>query len=369
MKILVASALTAGSTVANAINTVKMAEGFAMRGHDVTLACRAPLTGAVEKEALEYQYALCSPVRWVQLPSVRKGRALDAHWDFARQLFFPLLFFRPDFVFSRNYILPWLSAFMRIPTAAESHAHPGVESPPFSTFIKGTSFRRFNALVTIAQILGNNFENLGVPKHKILILPDAVDLHNFLPPKALPASPYGAGPNVTYSGHLYDYKGIPDIIGAAALLPNVTVHLVGGLEDDIRRTKNSIEGLHLSNVVVHGHKARTELPPYLWHADVLLLPPSGTHPSSQWTSPVKLGEYLAAGAPLLSTDIPALRAWLTEEQTRFVAPDDPRSLAEGVQWLLDHGQEAKAMAVNGQKLAQTLSYSQRAQTILEFCGR
>ncbi|MCL2154400.1 MAG: glycosyltransferase family 4 protein [Leptospirales bacterium] len=368
MRIFVASAFTAGSTFAHAINTIKMAEGFAMLGHDVTLACRAPLEGAQEKETLDYQYALHSPMRWLQLSSFRKGRVFDPDWDFARQLFPRLLFPRPDFVFSRNYIFPWLSSFLSIPTVAESHASPGTYTKPFNTFIKGTLHSQFKALVTIAHVLRDNFAAIGVPEEKILVLPDAVDLHNFLRPEILPSSPYASWPNIVYSGHLYDYKGIPDIVGAANLLPEVVFHLVGGLPDDLHLVQSMIADLRLTNIFLHGHKPRTELPPYLWHADALLLPPSANHPSAQWTSPVKLGEYLASGSPLISSDIPALRAWLTEEHTRFVAPDNPEALADGIRWILAHKKEASTLATNGQKLAQTLSYSQRAKAILAFAG-
>lgn len=366
MRILVAAGIVAGTSFAYAINTIKMAEGFSLLGHDVTLACRAPLEGPMDANALAYQYALHSPLRWVQLPSMRKNRMLDLHWDFARQLLPRVVFQRPDFVFSRSYITPWLSSALGIPTAAESHAHPGDRSAPLDRFLKGTSRRHFRALVTIAPMLRDNFAAAGVPREKILVLPDAVDLHNFLPPAELPASPYPGGPNVVYCGHLYDYKGIPDILGAARVLPDVTFHLIGGLPEDVQRVERKRTDLGLTNVVLHGHKPRTELPPFLWHADALLLPPSATHPSAQWTSPVKLGEYLAAGKPLVSSDIPALRNWLTDAHTRFVTPDDPDSLAKGIQSVLAHTQEAQTLAANGQQLAHSLSYTQRAQKILTF---
>ena len=46
MKILVASAFEASSQWAHAINTVKMAQGFARLGHAVTLVCRRPISAA-----------------------------------------------------------------------------------------------------------------------------------------------------------------------------------------------------------------------------------------------------------------------------------------------------------------------------------
>ena len=370
MKILVASAFEAGSNFAHAINTVKMAEGFAMLGHDVTLACRAPLDGELEKELLDYQYALHTPLRWVQLSPMRNGRVLNPDWDFARQLFLRLLFLRPDFVFTRNYILPWLSSFMGIPTAAESHAHPGTCTKPFNTFIKGASHRKFKALITIAPVLRDNFVATGVPEEKILVLPDAVDLHIFSPPANLPASPFtGDKANVVYTGHLYDYKGIPLLLETARLAPDIQFHLIGGTVNDIGCTHEKITSLGLSNVTVHGHKPRTDLPPYLWHADALLLPPSLNHPSAQWTSPVKLGEYLASGRPVLASDIPALRAWLTEEHVLFVEPDDAQAWSSAIKYALTHRDTTTQLTENGIKLATSWSYSQRAEHILNFCGK
>ena len=129
-----------------------------------------------------------------------------------------------------------------------------------------------------------------------------------------------------------------------------------------------IKCLQITNVTLHGHKTRGELPPYLWHADVLLLPPSAKHPSAQWTSPVKLGEYLASGKPLISSDIPALRAWLSDEETLFVKPDDPQALAQGIDWVLNNPKKAIEMAENGQQMARDISYEKRAKQILMHSG-
>ena len=51
MRIVVGSALKASSQWAHAINTVKMAEGFARLGHDVTVICQAPAI-APHREAM-----------------------------------------------------------------------------------------------------------------------------------------------------------------------------------------------------------------------------------------------------------------------------------------------------------------------------
>jgi hypothetical protein len=57
-----------------------------------------------------------------------------------------------------------------------------------------------------------------------------------------------------------------------------------------------------SNIVWLGHKPYADLPGYLQHADVALMPFKVT-PMTNAVSACKLGEYLAAGTPVLSTPI------------------------------------------------------------------
>jgi glycosyltransferase involved in cell wall biosynthesis len=199
----------------------------------------------------------------------------------------------------------------------------------------------------------------------LLVLPDAVDLRQFSRPAVLPPSSYaGDRPNAVYAGHLYDYKGIPTVLQAAAALPEVAFHLVGGWDEDIARQRARAAALGLKNVEFHGMKHQAELPPYLWHADVLLLPPSAHHPSAAWTSPLKLGEYLAAGVPVVATDIPALRDWVTHREVEFVAADDPAALATGVNRMLKDRPRATELRINGPRRAAQLTYAKRAERVL-----
>ena len=124
----------------------------------------------------------------------------------------------------------------------------------------------------------------------------------------------------------------------------------------------------MTNVTFHGLRKYCEVPAYLWHADLLLLPPSGGHPSAAWTSPVKLGEYLASGTPVISTDIPALRTWLTEKETEFVAADDGAAMAAAIRRLLRDKGRYDELSANGVTLAHSLSYETRAATICESAG-
>ncbi|GAB4339703.1 MAG: hypothetical protein Kow0099_15020 [Candidatus Abyssubacteria bacterium] len=366
LRILVAAAFEAGSHFAHAINTVKMAQGFASLGHEVTIVCRASSEGRLDHLQLSADYGVADSIRWIQSPSRLLNLRIGPDWGFAVLALAAALRVRPHLVYARNYTVPYLTSLFGIPTAAETHAHPDNRTRPFLRLMRASANRRFGLLVTISGFLADSYCSLGAPREKIGIFPSGSDVGLFGRPNRLPTSPYnGRGPVVAYSGHLYDYKGIPTILEAAALLPDVQFHFIGGLPEDIGRQTERSQSLGLSNIFFHGMKLHAEVPPYLWHADALLLAPSASHPSAQWTSPVKLGEYLASGTPVVATSIPALQDWLTDKEVRFVEPDNPRRLAEGIEDVLRNKPYANGLSLAGMKKAALFSYERRAKAIIE----
>ena len=370
MRIAVVASMEAGVEKAYAINSVNMAQGFAKLGHDVTLITFANRDGKRPLDDLIKQYDIRVPLPWIQLPRVFRKRFISADLPFALMAMFHLWRLRPDFVFSRTYIAPILSARYGFPTVVESHAHTDNRTPPFLKMIDAvTDYPQLRYLITISDVLSEHYQSLGVPSEKMLVLPTGVDMDRFSRPDTLPASPYPSNkPNVAYVGHLYDYKGIPTILETAKSCQDVHFHLIGGFPQDIERIQTRISEQNLLNVTLHGYKPQSEIPPYLWNADILLLPPSLDHPSARWTSPVKLGEYLASGTPVIATEIPALQDWLSDEQVTFIEPDSSSAMAQAIKSVLSNPEEAKQKSERGLQLAHEFSYRTRAETILKKCG-
>lgn len=370
MQIAVVVSMEAGVERAYAINSVNMAQGFAKLGYNVTLITFAHREGKRDFESLAKQYDIRVSLRWIQVPRVFRKNLIRPDEPFAWMAMFHLLRLQPSLVFSRSYIAPTVSAKFGFLTVAESHAHTDNRTPPFLKMIKSSQqYKQFKGLVTISEVLSQQYQSLGVPKDKLWVLPTGVDINRFRRPPQLLASPYKtSAPNVVYVGHLYDYKGIPTILETAVLCPNINFHLVGGLPQDIEHVQRTMTEENLDNVILHGMKPQSEIPAYLHHADILLLPPSLNHPSARWTSPVKLGEYLASGTPVIASRIPALEDWLSDEEVTFVKPDSGVAMQKGIQEILATPDLAKARAEKGLKLANTLSYQNRAKAILERCG-
>ena len=368
MNILVAAAFPADSMFANAVNTIKIADGFAKLGHDVTVVCRQPKTLPITDQILRERFHLSERLSFVRVPARRIFLPISIHEAFARQVLHIARQVAPDFAYCRNYIAPVRIAQLGVPTVAESHAHVGNTSRPLLKMIKALGQNeRFRSLVTIGPVLKDNFTALGAPAHKVHVLPDAVDLELFTRPVGY-IRPDRNRPLVVYAGHLYDYKGIPTILEAAAMAPEWDFRLVGGHDRDIERIDRIAKARRLENVTLTGLIAYSLVPEHLWAADVLLLPPSNNHPSAQWTSPVKLGEYLASGSPVVATAIPALKYWLQKDEVHFVQPDDPKVLVDGVRAVLSYPQETSEMITRAYALARRISYQERCNRILEVAG-
>ena len=151
-----------------------------------------------------------------------------------------------------------------------------------------------------------------------------------------------------YVGGMERVRGISEMIDAIARVPNLRarLHLLGAFseprleaETEMRRGWERVEFMGWSSrETVVGELSRA-------CAGLLLL-----HPTPQYAAsyPVKLFEYMAAGLPVIASDFPLWREIL--EQARcgvLVDPQDPQAIADAMQWILDHPEEAAAMGRRG----------------------
>jgi len=135
----------------------------------------------------------------------------------------------------------------------------------------------------------------------------------------------GAPPRVGYVGNLYPGRGVEMALELARRLPSARFEVVGGSEQDLDywRAKELPP-----NFVLHGFQPPGRLRPFYDQLDVLLMPyprqavvgPTGTLDTSRWCSPMKMFEYMASGAPIVSSDLPVLQEVLRDGENALIAP-------------------------------------------------
>ncbi len=215
---------------------------------------------------------------------------------------------------------------------------------------------------------------LGVPEHRIRVEHDAVDagLAAKLPPRVEARQALGLDPDrpvVLYAGGLLRWKGGDVLLDAAPQLGAAQVLIVGGMEADIEALK--ARALGLDHVRIDGFQEASRIPSYLAAADVGVVPNRRSpRISSHYTSPLKVFEAMAAGLPLVASDLPSLRdAVGPAEACVFVEPEDPAALAEGIRGLLGDPAGRKQLAERARTSIEAHTWDARALRILDFMAQ
>jgi glycosyltransferase involved in cell wall biosynthesis len=150
-------------------------------------------------------------------------------------------------------------------------------------------------------------------------------------------------PVVLYSGTFELYQGLTELIQAVprvlAHVPDTTFVLVGGDRAN-GFASNAAVGplLESGRLRLIDRQPRAAIPAYHAMADVLVSPRS-----YGGNLPLKVFDYLAAGRPIVATDIPTHRTVLTEQRAVLVAPES-EALAEGILSVLTQPERAERIA-------------------------
>ncbi len=363
------------SRYASAMQVMKNAQAWAKASDDFELITNTSLTGwrKLDPQALADTYGLIHNFRIVSYPLYRLYRS---RWYLLRSLFYRLAARRcrargVNLVFTRTYLLPQFTLAYGIPTIVETH------SPPENTHDKMALYSQMThpalvALVTISEPLAERYRAFGLPPEKILVLPDGVDLERFgnALDKATARSELGISidePLAVYVGHLYEDRGIQDILAAANRLSNVRFLLVGGHDADLAAWRSRAGEMKLANVSFAGFVNNSQVPKYLWAADILLMPYSTRCYTAEWMSPLKLFEYMAAERPIVASDLPSLRAVLSHGHNAWLyPPDSGEALADAISQLLDSPELCGRLANQAARDVQRYSWDERVSKVLDF---
>lgn len=353
------------SRMAYSVHVMKMCQAFASLGHEVTLLAvgnRAQEELAGGDLFTHYGVRPIFAIKTLAFPTFKGGWLLYA-WRSAHLA----VSLQPDLLFGRylrGLFMAWLLGRRSV---FETHLPPARLDPVSRLMFRVLERRRgFEMLVVISEVLRRMVEaQCGL--RPILVAHDGADLPaaDEQPAAHLP----GAFP-VGYFGNLYPGRGIELILALARLVPEASFHLVGGREQELH---HRFQAQVPANVTLHGYVPPTQALAMQRQCRVLLMPYQrvvsvpGLGDTSQWMSPLKMFEYMASGAAIISSDLPVLREVLRNgDNALLTPPEDAEAWAQALRRLMADPELARSLARRAHDdLARHYTWQGRARLILE----
>ncbi len=199
------------------------------------------------------------------------------------------------------------------------------------------------------------------------IIPNGVEAQRFNPAVVAPLPEFTDGrPNILFVGRPEKRKGVGYLLRAypriKAAFPEARFIIVGAGDWEESKYRSYIERHQLRDIVIVGRVSDEDLPRYHRSAHVFCSPAI-----SGESFGIVLLEAMAAGLPIVASDIEGYREVLTNEDEGFlVPPRDVAALADGVCTLLQDRVLARQMGQRGILTAAEYSWERVAEQILEF---
>jgi glycosyltransferase involved in cell wall biosynthesis len=372
MKIAYISTSIIPSRLANSIHVMKMCQAFAKNGHKVVLLApdwKNEYELGVEDIYKFYGVSRCFEIR--KLPIVYfKGN----NFLYSIVILYALRFFKPDLVYSRFIFGSYMSALFGYYTIFESHVPIWHVSKVANFFFKRLIRKKqFKKLIVISRALKNKYLNLGyLCDSSIQVFPDGADevkeqkVFNNWPGRKNALQ-------IGYVGHLYPGKGVEIIAKVAPMMHDMDFHIIGGTEKDINMWEKKI---NVKNVIFHGFVHHREISRYLSKIDICLLPnqkvikvgdwrSEKAQNISQYTSPLKLFEYMANKKAIIASDLSVLKEILNNNNSILVHPEDFMAWKNAILSLKDRKKRIILGEAAYCDFTEKYTWSRRANNILE----
>lgn len=229
-----------------------------------------------------------------------------------------------------------------LPSVELKYHYPGLE-PDLLAKIKEQELATLHlsdAIICPSRVTRDYLASLGLDRKTVTVIPNGVS------PSDFSASPLprreGRMPVMLYIGTLADWQGLDVVIKS---LPHILeerliqLKIVGrGRSRQRKMLAKQIRKLGLEeHVIVQSAVPHHEVPALIASAD-LCVAPLGLNDRNvtQGACPIKVLEYMAAGRPLLASNMPIVRELVREDiDALLFSPSDPEDLARQALTLLN----------------------------------
>ncbi|WOH68174.1 glycosyltransferase [Bradyrhizobium sp. BWA-3-5] len=201
--------------------------------------------------------------------------------------------------------------------------------------VERSTARRFDAIVAATPAIAKRFRDFGAA---VTLVRNSVRLEEFIEPTSSTSRKRQA----VYIGHASFNRGLVEMVEAcqAARLPLVLAGSIGATESEWL-TRSSAEFVH------RGKLGRTEIAALL-NESLIGLCLFQPEPNHLYAMPTKIFEYMAAGVPVITSDLPRSKEIVEAAGCGFsVSLEDKRRLAERLSSLADAPKRAIELGLAG----------------------
>lgn len=369
---------------ANGVQTMETCAAMARRGHKINLGVRPDTKSPPRDPFAYYGFPPLSGLK------IRRAPALGTMWLRRVQYLVQVLvwifeFRRGGVVFTRDLgvasLILQFSRKLRPPLIYESHCFSPTEAAQRSQALstaRVVSPRKQRRLMRregrvwcgadgyIVTTTGNlaELERRFGKRLRVAVIPNGTRLQPDRKFETLHPIPPLC---VVYAGHLYPWKGVDVLLQALVKLEGVNATIIGGdaAEPDFQRLQDTSRSIGLgSRVEFVGMVEPSRVSGLLAKGDVLVLPNVGAEPTVNHTSPLKLFEYMAAGKPIVASNLPSIREVLRDgENAVLVEPGNPTALTSGLRRVLEDRKLAERIASRAFDEVAEYSWDCRAERV------
>ncbi|MEE8302718.1 MAG: glycosyltransferase family 4 protein [Candidatus Tectomicrobia bacterium] len=218
-----------------------------------------------------------------------------------------------------------------------------------------------DSIITPSDTMQQNLVRLGVPASKITVIPNGASV-----PTAASRPSHAPSRYLIYCGALQSWQGIESLFRAFAYLsdlPGLALVMCSAVQPRKAKPYRKLaEKLGIADRIHWYFQLPQEtLTGWLSHAALSIAPLTECARNlEQGCCPLKILESMAAGVPVVASDLPSVRELMTDGvHGRLVRPDRPDLLARTIRILLEYPEQRQAMGQAAQqRIAQDYTWEQ-----------
>tara|TARA_B100000989_G_C19512806_1_gene460009 strand:+ start:708 stop:1808 length:1101 start_codon:yes stop_codon:yes gene_type:complete len=316
MKICYISNSASPSTNASSLQTAKLCEYLAKEGHIVKLIL--PNTG-FKKNIYSY-YNIKNKFKVTKLNYFKKFPIGLNYYLYSLMSILISNYKDQDLYITRNFFTSFLLSIMSKKHVLEVHDDIKIEGRIIQILVRYFKILNFKSLIKIiatTKTLKKEYVNYGVLKDKIKVLHNASSLK----------SKFSKYKNknylkIGYFGSIYKSRGIELIIELSKIDKTNKYYVYGGSINKIKKIKYNLKN---KNIYFFPYIPYSKVQNKIDKVDVCILPYSSkitvsgnVGDISNYTSPLKIFDYMKLGKLIISSNLPVLREILENNKNSIL---------------------------------------------------